>query len=29
LRGIQKQPRCLLEVTDLDQVFEMEEGAST
>jgi anti-sigma B factor antagonist len=29
LRGIQEQPRCLLEVTDLNQVFEMEEGAST
>jgi anti-sigma B factor antagonist len=29
LRGIQEQPRSLLEVTELDQVFEMEEGAST
>jgi anti-sigma B factor antagonist len=29
LRGIQEQPRSLLKVTDLDQVFEMEEGAST
>ena len=29
LRGIQEQPHSLLKVTDLDQVFEMEEGAST
>ena len=29
LSGIQQQPRYLLEVTDLDHVFEIEEGANT
>src|SRR5271156_130764 len=28
LSGIQQQPRYLLEVTDLDHVFEIEEGAN-
>jgi len=27
LRGIQNQPRYLLEITDLDRVFEIEETA--
>lgn len=29
LRGIQNQPRYLLEITDLDHVFEIEETATT
>jgi anti-sigma B factor antagonist len=29
LSGIQNQPRYLLEVTDLDHVFEIEEAATT
>lgn len=29
LCGIQEQPRYLLKVTDLDHVFEIEEGANT
>jgi anti-sigma B factor antagonist len=29
LKGIQNQPRYLLQVTDLDHVFEIEEAATT